>query len=123
MMKCPQCGEAVASLDLAFDFTEGVVRSGWRKCTLGPIQMTLLEHLMDAYPHGVELADVAAQLYPDEGDSDQCSQRLRANVNILRIKFSQAQMPWEICLLSRGRGADSQIVLMPARALDAARTA
>ena len=109
MMECPHCGGEIAAMDIGFNFSKGTVESGRYGVTLGPLQMHILEHLIDAYPRGIALAELAAAVYPDNDDA---MASLRATILIIRRKFAAANMPWSIGIVSTGNGNDSAVTLI-----------
>ena len=109
-MNCPHCAKAIWTMDIVFNFAAGVVESGGRSVKLGPVQMHILEHLIDAYPRGMPTPDLANAVYPDSDTGTECN-AVRASLHVIKAKFAEAGMPWEIGRLSRERG--TLYALMP----------
>lgn len=124
-MRCPHCGEALNTLDITFDASTGTVESGRAKTTLGPVQLHILECLIDAYPSGVDVVELANEVYGDKADeaADGGLNAVRASVLIIRRKLGAAGFPFEIGRVSSGQTGASEYVLQYVKAGALAKTA
>lgn len=120
-MKCPHCGEALTTMDIEFNFTDGTVDAGGKSVKLGPKQLHVLEHLIDAYPSGIAAYDLGAEVYADDENVDACN-AIRANIHVIKAKFDEARFPWEIGRLS-GTNRASVYCLMPRASMAFKKTA
>lgn len=92
MTTCPNCGASLAVKAPALQFVahSGEVTYEGRSCILHPMQIDILEHLLDAYPKALSLDALSAEL---ECDNDR---RLVARIGHMKHRFKQARMAVDI---------------------------
>jgi DNA-binding winged helix-turn-helix (wHTH) protein len=115
---CPQCGTSVQNATahgVTFVAATGVVTFEGRTCVLRPMQLDILEHLLDAFPRGMSVPKLFALIYSDRSDGEEpVSNALGAHISDMRRRFRDAGV--KLVITNRkGWGERSEYVL----ALDA----
>ena len=91
--RCPCCGfelKPVEPLEIAFVSETGQVSHRGRSCVLPPRQLDVLEHLIDAYPKAIPLAQILVDLY---GVANALKRnQLLVNIGQMRGAFRSAGM-------------------------------
>lgn len=88
---CPKCGTPVLNANahgVTFVAATGVVTYDGRTCRLRPMQIDILEMLLDAFPGGVQIPQLFAELYPNREDDNRRS--LAVTVSQMRHHFDKA---------------------------------
>lgn len=95
MTTCPNCGVSLVaeSLDIRFVAGTGQVTYTGKSCYLHPMQIDILEHLLDAYPAAVTLDELCVALGTDK------DKRVIARIGHMKHRFKQAGLAVDVeCL-------------------------
>lgn len=110
--KCEHCGATATAaeisapmdvLDIEFIFATGSIKSRGRECYLRPLLLSVVECLIDAYPHPVSLFAIYEAVYRDRDPEELPNYSVMGvMVTQLRVALAKARMPLAIFSVSNG---------------------
>ena len=101
MTTCPTCGASRPTHGVEFVAATGSVTYAGKSCKLRPIQIDILEELLDAYPTPVKMSDLFAEFFPHQKNKERRRRTIFVHVSVIRRQFQDAGMPLEILICER----------------------